>query len=56
MAIPYPWGYPTALDGIKWVNNDVNYETVSHEFEFRWGLYHFLPFQKKIKYTIVHTL
>lgn len=49
VAIPYPWGYPTALDGIKWVNNDVNYETISHEFEFRWGLYNFLPFQKKIK-------
>lgn len=49
VAIPYPWGYPTALIGIKWVNNDVNYETVSHEFEFRWGLFHFLPFQNKIK-------
>lgn len=49
VAIPYPWGYPTALDGIKWVNKDVNYETISHEFEFRWGLYHFLTFQKKIK-------
>lgn len=24
VAIPYPWGYPTALDGIKWVNKDVN--------------------------------